>query len=58
VDALADTPACSDFVTDPTTCPDVSNVMFPQAAGAPRVSLSDAQRRVVLGSTLFRVITP
>jgi hypothetical protein len=58
VDALADTPMCADVMSDPTSCPDVGNVMFPQAAGAARVSLSASQQRVVLASTLFRVTVP
>jgi hypothetical protein len=54
-DPLADTASCADFATDPASCPDAGNLMFPVATGTARSALSATQERIILGSTLYRV---
>ncbi len=52
-DPLADTPTCPNIMnTNPTNCPDVSNVMFPVAYGGS--IMTTWQARVMQGSALYR----
>ncbi|MDI1445300.1 hypothetical protein [Polyangium sp. 6x1] len=55
-DPLSDTVECPTSVmqSNPDTCPDVTNTMFPIAYGA--LELTEAQKRVLHGSALYRGI--
>lgn len=52
-DSLSDTPSCdtSTITTDPGSCPDASNLMFPTGFGD---EMTPAQARVIQGSSIYR----
>ena len=53
-DPISDTPSCANNVitSNPNSCPDVGNMMFPIAYGA--TTMTPAQVRVIQGSALYR----
>lgn len=58
-DPLIDTPFCADIATQPQSCPDRTNLMFPTywgATGGVGVTVTESQRRIVRASPSYRAL--